>query len=91
MGTVHSAVVQGDVPGLVPGTRVALKILHPHLGAHAGNLRRFLREARAGMAVRQENVVRTLDAGEGMLAEHPLYRAVIGPPSSSSGGAAGTA
>ncbi len=71
MGTVHAAVVTGEVPGVPLGARVALKILHPHLAARPDFVRRFLREARAGMAVRHENVVAALDAGEGILAGRP--------------------
>jgi serine/threonine protein kinase/tetratricopeptide (TPR) repeat protein len=63
MGTVHLARVEGAVPGLGAGARVALKVVHPHLLEREGYVERFLREAELGRRVRHENVVRTLDAG----------------------------
>jgi tetratricopeptide (TPR) repeat protein len=62
MGSVWGAVVLEQVPGLEPGTRVALKIIHPHLMETPGIFKRFLREAEFGRTVRHENVVRTYDA-----------------------------
>jgi len=81
MGTVHLAEVL-DVPagggestdeiGDVahrppPGTRVALKMFHPHLVDTTDFARRFRREARTGAAIRHPNVVRTFEAGTATL------------------------
>jgi serine/threonine protein kinase/tetratricopeptide (TPR) repeat protein len=63
MGTVHLARVERAAGDLAPGTRVALKVVHPHLLDREGYVERFLREAELGRRVRHENVVRTLDAG----------------------------
>jgi serine/threonine protein kinase/tetratricopeptide (TPR) repeat protein len=54
MGTVYLA---GD-----GATRVAIKVIHPHLLARPGFAARFLREVDVGRRVRHENVVTTLDA-----------------------------
>ena len=64
MGRVYAATVAGRCPGLVVGTRVALKVVHPHLLETPGFFRRFLREAEIGKSVIHENVVRTFDADE---------------------------
>jgi serine/threonine protein kinase/tetratricopeptide (TPR) repeat protein len=62
MGTVFLGEVTGDThAGLEPGTKVALKVVHPHLLATPGFFKRFLREADIGKQVRHENVVATLD------------------------------
>ncbi|MHC4136773.1 MAG: serine/threonine-protein kinase [Planctomycetota bacterium] len=61
MGTVHAAEVADAVPGLDLGSKVAIKVVHPHLLATPGFFKRFLREAELGKTVRHENVVRTLD------------------------------
>jgi serine/threonine-protein kinase len=61
MGKVWAATVQGRVPGLAEGTRVALKVVHPHLLETPGFFKRFLREAEIGKSVVHENVVRTYD------------------------------
>ncbi len=61
MGKVYVAVVQGRAPGLEAGTRVALKIVHPHLLETEGFFKRFMREAQVGQAIVHDNVVRTLD------------------------------
>lgn len=45
------------------GDRVALKIPHESFRQDRGALRRFQREARAAMAIRSPNVVRTLSVG----------------------------
>ncbi|MFO0931115.1 MAG: protein kinase [Planctomycetota bacterium] len=45
------------------GARVAVKVPHAHLVGRAGFVARFLREARAGGAVRHAGVVRTLGSG----------------------------
>jgi serine/threonine protein kinase/tetratricopeptide (TPR) repeat protein len=57
MGVVHAAVDERD------GKDVALKLLHRGLLSSERAVARFLREARAGVKVRHENVVRTLEAG----------------------------
>ncbi len=61
MGKVYAAVVDGRVPGLDEGTRVALKVVHAHLLETPGFFKRFLREAEIGKVVRHPNVVRTYD------------------------------
>src|SRR5689334_11018811 len=72
MGRVYAATVEGRppgrVPGIEPGARVALKLVHPHLLETPGTFKRFLREAEIGRAVVHENVVRTLDTDEVVLA-----------------------
>ncbi|MHC4861225.1 MAG: serine/threonine-protein kinase [Planctomycetota bacterium] len=62
MGKVYRAAVEGRAPGLERGTRVALKVIHPHLLETEGFFKRFLREAEIGKAVRHPNVVRCYDA-----------------------------
>src|SRR5215471_4206045 len=62
MGKVYAARVEGRVPRLDVGARVALKVVHPHLLETPGFFKRFLREAEIGKAVVHENVVRTFDA-----------------------------
>jgi serine/threonine-protein kinase len=44
-------------------TRAAVKVVHVHLLARRGFLKRFRREAEIGRRVRHANVVATLDAG----------------------------
>ncbi len=61
MGKVYAAVVAGRCPGLAEGTRVALKVVHPHLLETPGFFKRFLREGEIGKSVHHENVVRTFD------------------------------
>ncbi len=63
MGTVHLSVVEGVVPGVGVGERVALKVLHPDLVRDLDVFERFVSEAAIGRRIRHENVVRTLDAG----------------------------
>ena len=48
MGKVYLAEVEGKAPGLHDGTRVALKVIHPHLLETPGFFKRFLREAEIG-------------------------------------------
>ncbi len=63
MGAVYRAIDRRS------GARVALKVMLPEHGDDDRMLERFRREGRLGMAVRHENVVSLLDAGEaqGML------------------------
>ena len=61
MGKVYAATVEGRCPGLAEGTRVALKVVHPHLLETPGFFKRFLREGEIGKTVRHPNVVRTID------------------------------
>ena len=77
MGTVHLAIVERDTAGLAAGTRVALKIVHPHLLERDGYVERFLREAELGRRVRHENVVRTFDAGVDVQAGHRRHYLVM--------------
>ena len=44
--------------------RVAIKVLHPHLGADAADLERFFVEARAATAIRNEHIVHVEDLGQ---------------------------
>jgi len=46
------------------GTRVALKVVHPHLLSEPGLFKRFLREAEIGKAVAHPNVVRCYDCDQ---------------------------
>ena len=62
MGKVFAATVEKTSAGLPTGTRVALKVVHPHLLESEGFFKRFLNEAEIGKAVRHPNVVRTYDA-----------------------------
>jgi len=61
MGKVYAATVVGRCPGIKDGTRVALKVVHPHLLDTPGFFKRFLREAEIGKSVVHANVVRTYD------------------------------
>jgi tetratricopeptide (TPR) repeat protein/predicted Ser/Thr protein kinase len=56
MGTVYLA--EDDAV-----SKVALKVVHPHLLSTPSFLRRFQREAELGLRVEHRNVVRTLDVG----------------------------
>jgi len=58
MGAVYLAEVAGGAYGLAPGTRVALKIVHPRF-VTPGFSRRLRREAEIGTQIRHANVVRT--------------------------------
>ena len=64
MGRVYEAIATSDEGEVAAGTRVALKVVHPHLLEHPGFQERFLREARIGRSIRHPNVVQTLDFGE---------------------------
>ncbi len=61
MGNVYLAEVVEAVAGLEPGTKIALKVVHPHLLQTPGFFKRFMQEADLGKRVRHENVVRTFD------------------------------
>jgi len=61
MGTVYAATLGRAALGLPSGSRVALKIVHPHLLHTEGFFKRFLLEAEIGKTVAHANVVRTLD------------------------------
>jgi len=62
MGRVYLAETVEAVAGLEVGTRIALKVVHPHLLETPGYFKRFLQEAELGKRVRHPNVVRTFDA-----------------------------
>ena len=66
MGTVYSAVLEQPAAGLAAGTRVALKVVHPHLLVDGDGeaAQRFRREVEIGRSIRHPNVVRTLDGGD---------------------------
>jgi tRNA A-37 threonylcarbamoyl transferase component Bud32/tetratricopeptide (TPR) repeat protein len=57
-GTVHLARLRRRIGGRRPGERVAVKFLHHHLTRDQRAREAFLREARAGLAVRHPNLVR---------------------------------
>ncbi len=61
MGTVYLATTEGELDGVPAGSRVAVKIVHPHLVERPGFLERFLREGKVGRRIRHPNVVRTID------------------------------
>jgi eukaryotic-like serine/threonine-protein kinase len=61
MGTVYLGTTVGEAYGLPPDSRVAVKIVHPHLVQRPGFLDRFLREGEVGRRIDHPNVVRTLD------------------------------
>lgn len=63
MGTVWLATTIKSKKGLKAGSEVALKVLHPHLAADEGILRRFRREAGLGLSLAHRNVVATHDIG----------------------------
>jgi tetratricopeptide (TPR) repeat protein len=60
MGRVFAAIAERECPRQAAGTRVALKVIHPHLVAEEDYFRRFQNEAEIGFRVRHPNVVRTL-------------------------------
>jgi serine/threonine-protein kinase len=63
MGTVWLAEVV-ERGAVSRGTRVALKVVHPHLLSEPGFFKRFLREAEIGKAVVHPNVVRCFDCDQ---------------------------
>ncbi|MFH0944524.1 MAG: protein kinase, partial [Planctomycetota bacterium] len=65
MGTVYLASTVRFRKGLPAGTRVAVKVLHPHLAAQDGIVQRFKREAGLGLSIRHPRVMTTYDVGSG--------------------------
>jgi serine/threonine protein kinase/tetratricopeptide (TPR) repeat protein len=61
MGKVYAAIAESRTPRLAAGTRVALKVMHPHLMETSGYFKRFMREGDIGRSIQHANVVRTLD------------------------------
>ncbi|MCG3133352.1 MAG: Serine/threonine-protein kinase PknD [Planctomycetes bacterium] len=57
MGKVYAATAPD-------GTRVAVKVVHPHLVEQPGARERFLREALSGLSIASPNVVRTIECLE---------------------------
>jgi len=70
MGSVFLAVGED-------GSKVALKVVHPHLIATPGFFKRFLREAEMGRQVNHENVVRTLDVDATMVEDKQVNYMVM--------------
>ncbi|MDJ0522794.1 MAG: tetratricopeptide repeat protein [Planctomycetota bacterium] len=69
MGTVYLSVAHEGAVGVVPGTQVALKVIHPHLLGRSQFEARFRREGRIGRSVRHDNVVSTYDVGTAAMGE----------------------
>src|SRR5262245_58475234 len=61
MGEVYLAEVLTADYGLPTGSRVALKVIHPHLLDEPIFRSRFQREAEIGQAIQHPNVVRTIE------------------------------
>lgn len=76
-GTTWLARARVALGGLAPGDRVALKLLHPELVRDKARRDAFLREARAGMAVRHPNLVRTFAVEEVRRSEGRLLYIVL--------------
>jgi len=74
MGTVYLG-ESGDEAG--EKTRVAVKVVHPHLIATPGFFKRFLREAEVGRKVTHENVVRTIDVDATMAGDRQVNYMVM--------------
>jgi tetratricopeptide (TPR) repeat protein len=64
MGVVYEAFGVREGSGGPREARLAIKVLLPETMASAGVRERFLREARIGLSLVHDNVVRTLDVGE---------------------------
>jgi len=77
MGQVYSATALQQVHGIDAGTRVAIKVVHPHLLASPGYFKRFLQEAEVGRRVRHPNVVRTFDADAIQIDDHVVHFLVM--------------
>jgi len=77
MGKVYLAEVTGHAPGLDVGSRVALKVIHPHLLETPGFFKRFLREAEIGKSVEQDNVVRCFDCDALLVDGHQQHYLVM--------------
>ncbi|MBU0755766.1 MAG: protein kinase, partial [Planctomycetes bacterium] len=63
MGTVYSGRVVKNKRGMRVGDRVAVKVLHPHLGDDPTSVSRFKREAGLGLTMRHPNIVQILQVG----------------------------
>ena len=72
MGTVYLASTVRSRKGLPAGTRVAVKVLHPHLAAQDGIVQRFKREAGLGLSIRHPRVMTTYDVGSGTVSGQEL-------------------
>lgn len=76
-GTVYLARIRRPLQALRAGDRVAVKFLHQHLLDDAAARRRFLREARAGMAVASPHLVRVYAVEEAeVLGQRMLFLAM---------------
>jgi len=64
MGVVYRATPEQDTDGVAAGTRVALKVLHPHLIRSDIMRARFARECEIGQGIVHPNVVRMFGSGE---------------------------
>jgi tetratricopeptide (TPR) repeat protein len=66
MGVVHEVVAANGGPAL------AVKMILPHAVANPAWRERFLREARLGLSIEHENVVRTVEVGEAEVGRQTL-------------------
>lgn len=76
-GTVYLATLRKALRGLSAGDRVAIKFLHQHLLDDPAARSRFLREARAGLNVRNPNLVRVFAADEAQVLGSPVLYIVM--------------
>lgn len=76
-GTVHLATLRRPARGLAAGDRVAVKFLHQHLVDDPAARGRFLREARAGLNVRNPHLVRVYAIEEAEMLGSPLLYIVM--------------
>lgn len=76
-GTVYLATLRAPIRGFAAGERVAVKFLHQHLLDDAGARARFLREARAGLNVRNRNLVRVHAIDEAEILGSPVLYIVM--------------